>query len=1654
VSLVESPTQHGSAIDRVWNALDAGGFKPGRRKGDSFSALCPVHGDSHASLSVKYDRNRQAVLLNCFTCKASYRDIAAAIGLAATDLFDTPLPERPKDGKPAPARKKSTRFTPAHKVPRRITNVDDTRDELDGAKWEKVTTYSYVDARGTVVQEVIREQTVVNGVTHKRFKQRFLNPATGRMVTRKPDGFAPVLYRLPEVLVAIANGDPVWLVEGEKDADNAEAAGLIATTNAQGASSMPLELTTTFRGATVNIVCDRDAAGYKRAVTLHQLLTDVDATVTLYRPAVDDDKADLTDHLEAGLTVDELEQITVDEAALLAAVGEARRTVDKQLQICVDEIAAHMRLKDVDGEDAAEHQEAADAWAAEAVIRYNRVKDTLTTARKAHAGTSPIALTAVVAAETVATDALELARQAHELAGADLPEAIAPEISEPSLVSIGGEPPVFRGDDFIPGDDGSPNVETDFRVRKGKTVQVKYVRDEDGWKPTFHTILHGWAEIQSSSMEDDGTDQTSAPLTEMVVKFYRWARDEQGKLVKDANGDQVIESETVTWDAEMLATGGWANKLGWPGMLEDTSRRGKDLAWAAMHRARRAPSSFNRVYVATGWRDSDTGPYFVHGGGAITAHGQIDVDTRLPSSLQNLSLPEPTQEAQTLREAWEIGTEPLRGKIPGRVIAPLLGLVWEAPFAPVPLITYLHGAPGAGKSACGRQAMHYFAPDLRETSGATKTILSATAAGGTMLGQLRTLSQAAYMPVLADDFVDSQDAKKAEGKLDGLARAVFDRAPRVVAKQRGGTSEMPPLNASVIATGQVGVHGSGLQRVFTIGMNPGDIANAPAVFADLESKKRRTARAVLGAALVQWLAKRRAQLQEEFFDEDEPGPYSNLTLSKMWMDKIRDLPHADGAKGRMTKAAVAATHGVQLMLRMLTELGALTRDQAADFYSWAIEGIYQALRRQDHGAGDPGLITIDLIREALASNMAHLSATDGDAPQHAMSFGWTRRGNPPHDIMQPNGPRIGAIKGDGPDARLYLHPRVTYDLISRVARGAGESLSDTPTSIGSSFVAHGWLTPDGGGREAVGRRIEGVLQRVWDIPLSVLTDGAEGDTDGPSTGENGEPPAPGTPGLFDVDPTPDAPAPDQPAPAEPQTEPALDLPESPPAEEPAAVVPQPAPVHPAARTRSAAQTGGYAAAAAVLHTDGIWMPSGERRPLTRPLNHLGDVAELIAELNLGTKNTWKDEDGQLLVTFEGARALGIPVDGLPEPGTFDFTAELQKRTVGIPFVADAVAAGWRIGGKEACLNATTRVWHPENSRLRGRFVLLPALKSDFAPILDGATAPVDVARRLQRFADALQAPYAISASTTGLDLMMTTAPNKEARLERFAPSDPVPPSEIATLEADIDWHRRPTEEELSHRYVHAYDRGGSYLAGVSGLELGVGPARYLPPGSTISFSKTTPGYWRVVMPEKAEWLAPNPLDPRNRDENIAGRETWVTTPTLDVAIELGYEFEILEAYVWEKHTRLLDTWYGRIRDARTALDTGDPDDTAARNLLKEVYVRSLGLMASFEHHKGREGFAPERYHAIQARSRANIIRRVNKIGADTGRWPVAISRDTIIYTSNEADPDLAWPGEQRNYGRGLGQFKYEASALLSDHLEFLTGVGRYEGKAHLDMDIF
>ena len=457
----------------------------------------------------------------------------------------------------------------------------------------------------------------------------------------------------------------------------------------------------------------------------------------------------------------------------------------------------------------------------------------------------------------------------------------------------------------------------------------------------------------------------------------------------------------------------------------------------------------------------------------------------------------------------------------------------------------------------------------------------------------------------------------------------------------------------------------------------------------------------------------------------------------------------------------------------------------------------------------------------------------------------------------------------------------------------------------------------------------------------------------------------------------------------------------------------------------------FAAAAAVVDTHGVHLSNGERRS-TPHIRHLGDLAALGYELHLGTQVVQQSRaarghtnPGVVVVAADVAEQLGITTRGLPRDGA-ERGAAFAAAHADHPALRAALEDGWFVAEKVGTdLRGWTKMWREGQASVYITFVdlLPPSVRAGDA---DNTT----IARRLGLFSQVLGTGYHLSQHATGLDLMRSL---RQKRSTEFVVHNPPAPA-LSIGDPDLNWARRPVGDESSATYVHAYDRGGAHLAGVAGLELPVGDTVEHPNGT--AFDPRLPGYWYVELPDAADWRYPHPLFKGLRPRQF----DWVTTPTLALAAELGYELEIHRAWVWEQHARVLDPWYKRVSEARTATDDESNADLAVvRTMLKELYTRTIGMMGSRTHAEGTWTFYPERRHHIVAKARANLLRRVVQIGQSNGVWPLAVKTDTVLYASNEADPIKAWPGDPKHLGRGLGQFKVEGTGLLVDQLPHLEG---------------
>ena len=294
-------------VAAVTTQLADGGYRVTRAAG-GWIAQCPAHDDRNPSLSIAAGADGR-LLLHCHA-GCGIRDILDALGLPPAAMFTDYQPDRPGTvthlnhvrawRRPQPA------AAPRPKPHRR----------------EKTHHWDYHDRHGAIVARVVRYNLVdvdTGEIAGKTFTQHAW--ADGR---QQPNlgGLDMPLYRLPTVLAAATQDRPVYVVEGERDADTLAALGLTATTCPMGAGSWRSWHTEALSGAAdVRIIADNDEPGLAHA---RHIADELGAAATILLPA--DGCKDATEHFDAGHTLDDL--VMLGEPDPAAAVRDAFPALD------------------------------------------------------------------------------------------------------------------------------------------------------------------------------------------------------------------------------------------------------------------------------------------------------------------------------------------------------------------------------------------------------------------------------------------------------------------------------------------------------------------------------------------------------------------------------------------------------------------------------------------------------------------------------------------------------------------------------------------------------------------------------------------------------------------------------------------------------------------------------------------------------------------------------------------------------------------------------------------------------------------------------------------------------------------------------------------------------------------------------------------------------------------------------------------------------------------------------------------------------------------------------------------------------------------------------------------------------------------------------
>lgn len=248
-----------------------------------YTAKCPAHQDRTASLTVTEKpsaKDGKQKLYICCHAGCANDAVMAALGIKPRDLIvDPDDPGRPA-AKPqrkakSAAKSQQTTETVEGVVVHTVPAAEPAKDELVPDWDHPDRVYSYTDEEGHELFQVVRLH-YKDGKPGKTFRQRMKPTAqqkadakAGKIKISKSGYVNSVpaeirdatLYRLPKVITAIAEGKPVFVVEGEKDVETLERLGHVATCNPGGAGKWREGYSRRLAGADVIILPDNDSKG-------------------------------------------------------------------------------------------------------------------------------------------------------------------------------------------------------------------------------------------------------------------------------------------------------------------------------------------------------------------------------------------------------------------------------------------------------------------------------------------------------------------------------------------------------------------------------------------------------------------------------------------------------------------------------------------------------------------------------------------------------------------------------------------------------------------------------------------------------------------------------------------------------------------------------------------------------------------------------------------------------------------------------------------------------------------------------------------------------------------------------------------------------------------------------------------------------------------------------------------------------------------------------------------------------------------------------------------------------------------------------------------------------------------------------------------------
>lgn len=483
------------------------------------------------------------------------------------------------------------------------------------------------------------------------------------------------------------------------------------------------------------------------------------------------------------------------------------------------------------------------------------------------------------------------------------------------------------------------------------------------------------------------------------------------------------------------------------------------------------------LHTHTGWVERDGRWLYLHAGGAIAADdAPAGIDVALGDALARYQLPAPPADPAWLKQCVRASLRVLDLGAP-HVVYPLYCSIWRPLLGECDLSTFINGRTQSFKSELASLVARHF--------GAGMHAKALSGSWDSTLNHLRDMAFKLRDAIFViDDFkpgvLKARDAAEMHKLADRILRAQGNLSERGRCDEYGNSRASKRPQGMILATGEELPFGQSLRaRMWIVDLSPRDIDSSVLSLCQADAREGLYAAAMAGG--IRWLATggRIGGIRGGFRSELEAQRPAAV-------DALRGMNLSGDDLRRTTDNTLNLQLAFGHFLRFALQSRAVTDGEASKLHDQCWAALVQSaeLQARHQRDEDPVSRFFHLLRSALSSGLAYVSAADGSEPPEGwkLACGYRKRGS----LWEPGRTRVGSYLPRGVALDTEASFRIANDVVGPSGDGIGVS---SPAALGKHLAAKGMLVTSGDdehGRRTGRQRIDGRLRTVWCVPHHAL----------------------------------------------------------------------------------------------------------------------------------------------------------------------------------------------------------------------------------------------------------------------------------------------------------------------------------------------------------------------------------------------------------------------------------------------------------------------------------------------------------------------------------------------------------------------------------------